>query len=624
MRKATIYIILTMAAILLIASCASIGTPSGGPRDEDPPRFVSSSPLQGAVDVTPQKVVLTFNELVTLKDAFSKVVMSPPPATTPRYSSLGRRVTVEFRDSLLPETTYTIDFGDAIADNNEGNQMDNFIYTFSTGPVLDTLMISGMVLGAEDLQPAAGMYVGLHTVLEDSAFTKNRFERVAKADNNGHFVIAGLAPGNYRVYALGDMDGDLKWSSPDESLAFYDAIISPTAELATATDTIFNLFTGEVDTIVQRGRTRFLPNNILLRSFNTGYAQQYITRYERQDSTVIHFTFNTAADSMPKMNIVMEDGSSIPLPEVSITERSATNDTLYFWLRNPELISRDTLNIAVEYLKADSAYNMVPYNDTLRLLTPRPQAGLKKTEKKTKALPKDTVPPPVPTKEIKVLNSKPEVYQPLTLMFQTPLDTLDFSMLRLETKEDSVWRTAEEFDIGMLARDTLNPRIMRLNYPWKYERSYKLTIDSLAGRDIYGIFTDDLVSEFTTRAEKDYGSLKFNLTNMGSDTIPRFVQLLDTQGNPLFTLPLEGKSVTFRYLLPAKYYVRVVEDRNGNQKYDPGDFLSGVLPDVSYYYKDQIELKANWDQEIDWNVFGTPVDKMLPEALRKKNPNSGR
>ena len=621
MRKATLYIMSFLCILLLAAGCASIGNPSGGPRDEDPPRFVSSSPVMGEVDVNPKKIVLTFDELVTVKDAFSKVVVSPPGSQTPRVSSLGRRVTVELRDTLLPNTTYTIDFGDAIADNNEGNKLENFFYTFSTGPQLDSLMVSGMVLSAEDLTPEAGMYVGLHANLEDSAFMKSRFDRIAKTDENGKFVIGGLAPGKYRIYALGDKDGDLKWSSPEETLAFYDAIVEPSAERIVTTDTLFNLLTGEVDSLMTRSRTRFGPNNILLRSYNTGFRQQYITKYERLDSTRLNFIFNAPSDSMPKIDIVLSDGTSLPISRVAIAERSATNDTLSFWLKDYDIISRDTLKVAVEYLRPDSTYTPRPVNDTLRMLAQKPNPKAKKEEKKSNIKGKegaDSLPPPVPTIEIRALSSKPEVYQMLTLEFPSPLEELNPDMFHLQTKKDSLWIDVSDFNEDMLKFDTLNSRRLSIDYPWKFETTYKLTVDSLAGKNIYGIFTDDFSQEFSIRPETEYGTIKLNLSNYGNQEMPRFVQLLDAQGKPIRSLPLSNGTVKFEYLLPSKYMARVVEDANGNGKWDPGIFELGQQPDVTYYFKETIDLKPNWDQEVDWDVFGTNVDKMLPESLRKK------
>ena len=624
MRKTTLYILGMLAALLMVVSCASMGTPSGGPRDEDPPRFVFSTPGQGAVEVSPSKVVLTFDELVNVKDAFNKVVVSPPGSQTPRVSSLGRRVTVEFRDSLLPNTTYTVDFGDAIVDNNEGNKLENFFYTFSTGPTLDSLMVSGMVLGAEDLEPASGMYVGLHSNLADSAFMKQRFDRIAKTDDNGRFVIGGLAPGQYRIYALDDRDGDLAWSSPEESLAFYDTVIVPSAEEAVATDTIFNLLTGDVDTVVQRNRTRFVPNNILLRSYNSGYKQQYITKYERVDSTRINIIFNAGADSLATFHIVTPAGDSMPIETVAVTERSATNDTLSFWLRSPDIIRTDTLRLALNYLKADSAYNMISVADTLRLITQR--APVKKENPKLKVNKKDkketadsVAEPGIPLVAFQTRISKPEVYQSIGLELPEPPDSVALDKFTLEWKEDTLWLPVKDFDKGNLRFDTLNPRQIIVDYPWEFETAYRLRADSLAATTIYGAHSDNFKLEFTIRPENEYSSIRFNVTDMGSDSIPRFVQLLDSRGTPIRSLVLDdSNSVTFEFLLAGKYSARIVEDYNGNGIWDPGNFELSIPPDVSYYYPDLIDLKSNWSQELDWRVFATPVDKMKQDSLKQK------
>lgn len=607
------------AAMLAIASCASMGTPSGGPRDEDPPIFVTSTPLQGEVEVTPTRAVLTFNELVTLKDAFTKVVLSPPASQVPRVSSLGRRVIVDFRDSLLPNTTYTIDFGDAIADNNEGNKLENFIYTFSTGPTLDSLMVSGMVLGAQDLEPAKGVYVGLHSNLQDSAFKKSRFDRIAKTDDYGKFVIGGLPAGEYRIYALEDRDGDMAWSSPEESLAFYSQIIVPTAEEAVASDTIYNLLTGEIDTVKSRNRVKFLPNNILLRSYNTGFKQQYITKYERIDSTRINILLNAAEEQLPRLELVGTPRGSVPVSEVAVIEKSATNDTLSLWLKDRDLINNDTLRLAIEYHRADSLYNLQPVNDTLRLLTQRKFVKPTKAQKTKKKGELDSVPEPVPTFDFKLLSSRVEVNAPMLLEVPVPLEEFNRAMVRLETKEDSLYFTVAGFGPDNIAVDSLNPRKIIVSYPWEYDTSYRLTVDSLAALNIHGIFSDDLQQDFTTRKESDYGSLQFNISGI-TDSIPRFVDLLDSSEKRLRSLPVENGKVLFEYLLPATYTVRIVEDFNGNGRWDPGNFEQGIGPDLAYYYPEAIELKQNWSQEIDWNVFATPVDKMKAFKAPKKKP----
>ncbi|MCH5238486.1 MAG: Ig-like domain-containing protein, partial [Muribaculaceae bacterium] len=229
-HKAGLFTVIGIFFMILGVSCASIGNPTGGPRDEDAPRFVSANPAPGSVNVKRQRINLEFDEIVNVKDAFTNVVVSPPSKQVPRVSSNGRRVTIQFNDTLLDNTTYTIDFGNSIEDNNEGNKLPSFSYSFSTGPEIDTLQISGMVLGAENLEPQQGMLVGVYSNLADSAFSTLPFERMAKTDDRGRFSIMGLAPGQYRIFALGDLDNDYHRANPEEAMAFYDVLLSPTSE----------------------------------------------------------------------------------------------------------------------------------------------------------------------------------------------------------------------------------------------------------------------------------------------------------------------------------------------------------------------------------------------------------
>ncbi len=171
---------LCMAA--LFAACANMGRPEGGARDELPPVFMRSDPMPGATNVNKNRLTATFDENIQLEDAFSKVVVSPAQKTPPRVSANGRRLTVDFQDTLLPNTTYTVDFADAIKDLNEGNILDGFAIDFSTGDTLDTLRISGIVLQAENLEPAQGMLVGAYSNYTDTSLTTQPFDRIARSN----------------------------------------------------------------------------------------------------------------------------------------------------------------------------------------------------------------------------------------------------------------------------------------------------------------------------------------------------------------------------------------------------------------------------------------------------------
>lgn len=600
----------------LVGSCASIGNPSGGPRDEEPPRFVRSNPAPGSVNVSRQRIDIEFDEIVNVKDAFSKVVVSPVTGSVPRVSSLGKRVTVQFTDTLLPNTTYTIDFGNSIEDNNENNKLQGFTYSFSTGPELDTLQISGMVLSAQGLEPQQGMLVGVYSNLSDTAFSTLPFERVAKTDDRGRFSIKGLSPGEYRIYALADADNDYKHANPEEAAAFYDFTLVPYAERISVTDTLFNLKTGERDTVLKRERTRFLPNDILLRSFDSDYKSQYLLKYERTDSTRLTFIFNAPSDSLPVISPV---GIDVP-EDWYVLEKSHRNDTLTYWITDPSVIAADSLRIAARYLRTDSARQLSAFADTLRFFMAKPKtvAKEKKKDKKGKEI-VDTVPPkPIPLELRFLSQSNQEVNLPVIFEFETPLTRLDSASFRLETMIDSVWTPVAGFK-GIESYDSINPRRFKIEYPWDYSTEYRITADSLATEGIYGRLSDPLEHKFKTKAEEDYCVLKFSITDF-PDSVASFVELLSTSDQPVRREKVVNNSVTFRYLPPGKYYARIYEDRNGNGIFDTGNVDEFIQPDVAYYYPKLLNIKKNWEKQETWAVFETAIDLMKPDAIKKNQP----
>lgn len=605
-----------------MASCASIGNPSGGPRDEDPPRFVRANPAPGSVNVNTDQIDIYFDELVNVKDAFSKVVVSPTSKSVPRVSSLGRRVRVKFNDTLAANTTYTIDFADAIEDNNENNKLQGFTYSFSTGPQIDTLQISGMVLSSDALEPQQGMLVGVHSNLSDTAFSKIPLERIAKTDDRGRFSIRGLAPGEYRLYALADVDNDYMRANPEEAMAFYDFTISPTSERITATDTVLNLQTGAVDTVVTRERTRFLPNDILLRSFESDYKSQFLQKYERVDSTRVSLIFNAPSDSLPRLDLVGIDG----MKDWSVLERSQHNDTLTYWLRPKTLISTDSLRIAVTYLRTDTTQNLSLATDTLRFFTNKPKAtkkDKKKEKKKKEGEEADSVPVVIPSLGFKaVTQSTHEVYNPVIMEFDTPLSRLDTAAFHLEAMIDSVWTPVKE-GWSLVAADTLNPRRIKIEYPWELGGEYKVIADSLAATGIYGPETKPFEHKFKVKSEDEYCALTFNVTNF-VDSVPAFVELVSTSDTPVRREPVADGAVTFKYLDPGKYYARIFEDLDGDGLYTTGDFASNRQPDVAYYYPKLINIKKNWEKSETWSVFDVAIDLMKPEAIKKNKPEADK
>ena len=590
-------------------SCANFGNPSGGPIDKTPPIFMRSNPTPNAVNVKDRKIEILFDEIVTLKDPSTKIIVSPAQTEMPRMSALGRKVTVELVDSLLPNTTYTIDFSNSIQDNNEGNAIDNFAFAFSTGSVIDSMRVSGYVLDSRTLEPMQSVVVGLQSNLADSAFHKEKLQRVALTNDRGQFTIRNVSPGSYHIFALKDLDRDYKFGNPTEDIAFLDSIIVPSIGTREATDTVYNDL-NEIDTIMRATRPAYFPNDILLSMFNEDRKSQYLANNLRVDSTRISLTFAAASDTLPSLSIVGRND----VPDQWYTlERSQTNDTLTYWIRPPHLVSADTLMVATTYLRTDTASNLSWGTDTLKFTFQRQKAKKKKKNEETDSLEQ------IRFMELHPLaNSTQEVYAPLLLQTGTPIERYSREAFHLQRKlqNDTIFYPAEIKSIA-LRDSTLNRRDLVLKVDWEPGAAYTLAVDSLAMTDIYGLQTKPLKVDFNVRKMEEYGNIVFNITAVRDSAI---VELLDGTEKIVLRAPVKNHRAELLNLLPGKYYARLFIDRNGNGKYDTGNYDMHLQPEETVYYPGAINLKKNWDVEQTWDIYATPIDKQKPEAIKKNKP----
>lgn len=606
--KSLYYIFIIIAAAVMY-SCANIGNPSGGPIDKTPPIFMRSNPTPNAVNVKDRKIEIFFDEIVTLKDPSTKIIVSPAQTEMPRMSALGRKVTVELVDSLLPNTTYTIDFSNSIQDNNEGNAIDNFAFAFSTGSVIDSMRVSGYVLDSRTLEPMQSVVVGLQSNLADSAFHKEKLQRVALTNDRGQFTIRNVSPGSYHIFALKDLDRDYKFGNPTEDIAFLDSIIVPSIGSREAADTVYNDL-NEIDTIMRATRPAYFPNDILLSMFNEDRKSQYLANNLRVDSTRISLTFAAASDTLPSLSIVGRND----VPDQWYTlERSQTNDTLTYWIRPPHLVSADTLIVATTYLRTDTASNLSWGTDTLKFTFQRQKAKKKKKNEETDSL-----------EQIRFMELHPlangiqEVYAPLLLQTGTPIERYSREAFHLQRKlqNDTIFYPAEIKSIA-LRDSTLNRRDLMLKVDWEPGAAYTLAVDSLAMTDIYGLQTKPLKVDFNVRKMEEYGNIVFNIPAVRDSAI---VELLDGTEKIVLRAPVKSHRAELLNLLPGKYYARLFIDRNGNGKYDTGNYDMHLQPEETVYYPGAINLKKNWDVEQTWDIYATPIDKQKPEAIKKNKP----
>lgn len=603
-----------VALVALLYSCASIGRPDGGEIDEIPPRFIGSTPAAGALNTNKSKVTLLFDEFIKLEKASEKVVISPPQIQQPEIKAAGKRIQVNLLDSLKDNTTYTIDFSDAIVDNNEGNPMGNFTFTFSTGAQIDTMEVSGTVLEASNLEPIKGILVGLHSNLNDSAFTKLPFERVSRTDSRGRFSIRGIAPGTYRIFGLIDSDQNYAFTQKSEVLAFNDSLIIPRMEERLRMDTAW-IDSLTYDTIVEKAYTHYLPDNVILRAFKELNYSQYLIKSERLVPQKFSFYFAAKADTLPTLR-----GLNFDEKDAFVVEKNLRNDTIHYWVKDSLLYKKDTLEVSLSYLYTDTLNQLIPRTDTLNLVSKQKTLTKEEPQKKKKKKKKDEEDEPIPTKFLPVNVKAPssmEVYGYISLLFDEPIAAYDSAAIHLRHKVDTLWKEVP-FDFE---QDSLELKQFNLYYDWEPTNEYEFTVDSTAFRGLYGLFTDKIKQSFKVRSEDEYFTLHFSITGASSEA---FVELLDAQDKVVRKRKVVDGMADFYFLNPGKYAARLINDTNGNGEWDTGSYEDNLQPEEVFYYPNILEYKALWDITQPWDIHATPADKQKPDELKKQKPDENK
>ena len=580
-------------AALILKSCANMAQgPTGGAKDETPPRFVRSSPPPNAVNVQQNKIEIEFDEYIVLENPMKNLVVSPTQSQFPIAKGLGRKVVVELKDSLLENTTYTLDFGNSIVDNNEKNPVTDFVFSFSTGPVLDTMMISGVVLNAENLAPVPGIYAGVYTDLEDSVFTTRKMERITRTNPKGNFTLRNLAEKPYRVYALEDVNNNYFFDQRTERIAVLEEIITPRLELKTEKDT-----TGS-DSIVARKVARFLPDSLLLRLYKEEDNRQFFIKSERNSAWKFTLYFKNFTKKLPEITPLNFEGENWLLSEPSVT-----HDTLVYWIKDSLIFKQDTLRFAIHYEKTDSLEKLIPASDTLTLIYKEKKlSNREKKENEDKIIFTKTLSTP----------STVEIYNKPAIEWEKPLTSFTKEHLKLTVKKDTLWN---DLDFRIELDSQRNLRTYRLIADFEPGKEYKMQIDSATVFDILGFHNDKIEAKFKIRSKEEYSNLFLLLKNAPEKA---FVQLLNKNDLPIMQSPVIDGKATFQFVKPGEYFLRLIDDRNGNGRWDTGNFRERRQPEQVFYYNQKIRLRVNWDVEETWDVTAVPLQLQRPEELRGK------
>ena len=594
-----LYVCASVCILALLGACANMAQgPTGGLRDSLPPVYKTSNPLPNSLNFKGDKVEIEFDEYVQLKDGFEKIVVSPPTKSPFVAKAIGKKVVVEFRDTLMANTTYTVDFSNSIVDNNESNPFNEYFFSFSTGDVLDSLSMSGYLLNAKDLSPAAGVYVGAYKQHDDSVFVTKAFDRIAKTDENGRFTLRNLEPVPYRVFALNDVNSNYYFDQPGESFAFLDSVFTPKMIEKVRFDTIYK-DSVTIDTIKSVRSVKYLPDSIILQLFEEEIVRQSFKKAELTSETTVELYFENYEKQVPEINPV-----NFVSDNWAVVEPSFTTDTIKIWLRDSNVVKLDTLRFELVYQKTDSASNFVEARDTVQLIQNRKKAKRRDDKKQT---------------FLTCSSSKSvEVYNLPRIEWSAPVDFVQDSVVKVEVQKDTLW---EKVDFRLVADSAVNARSYLLEAEWEVGASYRLHIDSASVTDIYGNCNDKTELKFRIKNKEEYSTLKFKVQGVADSA---FVELLNAKEQVKRVEKLRNGEVFFKNVHPGEYYARLVVDSDNDGLWTTGKYIENRKPEQVYYFSKTLKLRANWDVEEDWDVKEKNVLNQRPSGLDAKKKKGKR
>lgn len=618
LKRYPYFVQILLPLLLLIGilyGCANRVAPGGGPYDETPPVLVRSMPEDRALNVNKKRVVLYFDEYIQVKDISTKVIISPPQIKQPKIMGVGKRVIVDLEDNLLPNTTYTLDFTDAIVDNNEGNPLENFSFAFSTGNEIDTMEVSGKVLSMRNHEPVQGVLVGIHPDSAGwNAFTDTTFLRMSRTSDKALFVMRNIKPGSYRIYALKENDGNYRHDMPNEGVAFLDSLITTRSMASIRQDTLW-VDSLTIDTIKQVPYTRYLPDDLVLMYYEPETKRRFISKRERPDSMQLKLTFNlpltdglkiTPYDSM----YIASHTSFDSIPPYHLDQDEKGEVRVFF--TNPAWKRYN--HFEFKYTSTDSLDLPLVAKDSLvlKVSAPKREERNKKSEQDTIASQKAANPFTLRVEH----KGHGGIADSILFTTSLPIDTTAFKGVELYNANDSILKPIEIQEIKLLpGRSTVGIIRAKLSY----NTSYELYFDSLKFVSVYGDHLDQTVIDaFKTQSKEEFAQLEIVVHGVEG---PFIAELLNTQDAPVRVLYSDSiPSFKFADLKPDKYAFRLILDRNGNKLWDPGSYKDSIQPEMVYYAPKIFEVMKNWSVTENIYPLQTPLDQQKPREMIKNKP----
>lgn len=641
---------------LLLTKCASTMVPTGGPKDTLPPVIVYMEPDNFTTNVDtlrPPKIYVEFNEYVQIKDQQKELYTSPAMKKKPSVARRGRGIVVTIKDTLRPNTTYAINFGSSIQDNNESNPLHSMRYVFSTGPEIDSMYMSGYTADSykADSVSKSFIYFFIADSVEqpqewDSTMFKYKPQVIARAEKNGIFIAQNLKPVNYRIYAFEDTNGNMEYEPSVDQIGFLDTTYNPMYMPG---------FTIWYDSL------RHYPSaepQLYFRMFmDRRFARQVLTSQERvnRHKALIYF-------GAPNPEVTKIEFDSIPSDKVIYDPQTVGKDTVALWFNIPAEELPDTIKGRITYFKHDSINNLVESEDKLRLAWVKTESKSEREEREKLEKEREKAEregreweEPEKKNPFKVnIPSSGEVnkYKHVDFEFDYPLTKFDTTALLFTMTTETI--TEPQNVKYTILRDTLNRRKFQLRAEWEPKAKYELVMPAGMFENIAAETNDTIKCTYTASDPEKYAIV--NIKVRGTHPRARYIlQITNAQGKVQRELTdVTPGSYTFEYVSPGDIMLRVVEDMNANGKWDTGDMVLMRQPERTEIYKNDdgietITTKENWefDIDVDMDKLFAPVTmesivKMLndrederlkklaeerakkrQEEQNKKNQNSG-
>ncbi|MEA3447301.1 MAG: Ig-like domain-containing protein [Bacteroidota bacterium] len=550
------YFLLGCCLLFLLFSCAKQGSPSGGPKDTESPEVTYAEPQSGTVNFDENHFDISFDEYIQLNNIQQNLIVSPPFSEKPEVKIRGKSIRVVLPEKPQSNTTYSFTFLDAISDITERNTIINMVYAFSTGPKIDSLRVSGVVTDAFTEKPVADVFVMLHRNPADSMFKKHVPDYLTKTNEQGKFKFFYVSPGTYKIYALDDANYSSTFDQPNEKIAFLDSLIVPGVEpVKDSTDSI----TGY----------HYYPDSLKLRLFEQAQYLQFAETTERPQSNKMQVFFKHPQDSA--INWYSPDFDSTQV----VTEFSEHNDSLVFWLTDTSLCRQDSLQLIVDYY---SNIDSVGWKTDSLMMTSKSDFDEEKLDV-----------------DVNLAKSQLNYWEMPQITVNSVIKQLNPDSLHLFHRVNDSVKKAVDFDI-----EHSDNRSFWIKAKFRQEKEYVLMLDTTAIEDVLYRFNDSTVFEFTVNKEDDFSTLQ--VTIPGTDTGWYCDLLKNDKIIRHKVISDEGTFIMF-HLEPGTYRLRLVKDVNHNQKWDTGDFDKKRQPEPVWYKSEEIKLRANWTQEIEWMLF---------------------